>query len=481
MARLIDLPIMICGELKYPADDYIEIDYSNGVTARITRPSAEDFERIFSYAEPLHLLPIEKVSRYLSTFGRSFSNPSNPIRREAVELSAHVTGYSKEMLERDYAIISAYLSPRFTSYEVVESELGDHRILDEWVRRKVARVRAFPRGRALHVLVGNVPLTGIYSVFRSILTKNQTIAKLPSRDIISTLYFMRGLIDANSDGEPYRQTLNRSLSAFYLDSASAELKRLIEASDVVCAWGKGRSLKSIKEKVPHSTPYLEGCDLDKAAVRMAHDVSIYDQEACLCAQRLFIIGEYREYVAKLEKWLAWQARYLPRGSMNPDVESHILRTELEARFRKWPLLTEGPPWRIVVCDPYSVGDHPLGRTLFVHPVGSEEEILPFIDEETQAISIFPYQGNIERLGDLFCARGACKICETGMSMYPREGWTHDGMYPLQYLVRLCYLDENMGWEYKYEEKEGALAFLYNMYGKPSENYEEFIRQFPVPR
>ena len=487
MTKTIDLPIVICGETKYPGKNPIVLHYENDVEVRITRPTPEDFEQIFSYNEPLHEVSIAKVSRYLSTFGQYFSNPDNPLRCEAVSLSADITGYHEKMLARDYGIISAFLSARFSSYDLVDSELGNGEIMDEWIRRGVARVKAFPRGRALHILVGNVPLTGIYSVFRSVLTKNQTVAKLPARDIVSTLYFVRGLIEANSDGTPYRSRLNSSLSALYLDGESTELKKLIEASDVVCAWGKGNSLKRVKEKVSYATPYLEfgpkrsfaliypnDCDLDEAAVRLAHDVSLYDQEACVCPQRLFVKGPYKELVERLTYWLEWQAHALPRGVSNSDVESHIQRTEMEARYRGWPMVTGDPAWRVIVCDPFDVGDHPLGRTLFVHPIESESEILPFVDEETQAVSVYPYDDRVKRLGDMLAG-----TYETGMVMYPREGWTHDGMYPLQHFVRMCYLDENMSWEYKYQDKESAISFLDNMYGHPQEDYERFLKLFPV--
>jgi long-chain-fatty-acyl-CoA reductase len=493
MTKIIKLPIIICGELKYPEEDYISIDYYNNVQVRITRPTNEDLEKIYHYKAPLHDIPISKVTRYLSHFAQSFFNPENPIRKEAVELSTYVTGYSKEMLDRDYSIISAFLSQRFTSYEILEAELGSDKILDTWVKNKVARIRAFPRGRAFHILVGNVPLAGIYSIFRSILTKNQTIVKLPSRDIVSSLYFIKALIEANNDSQEYTTMISSSLSALYLKRNSKTIEDVISSSDMICAWGQGDSLKNIKTKVPYSIPYLEfgpkrsfslvytkNCDLNKAAIRMAHDLTVYDQEACLCPQRLFIIGEHTDYILLLQKWLNWQSKYLPRGVNNPDIESHIFRTKLEAKYRKWEIYESEPQWRIIIADPYLVAEHPLGRTLFVHLVKSEDDILPFIDDETQSISVYPYEDNIERLGDLFCAQGVARLCETGMSMYPREGWTHDGMYPLHYFIRMCCLDANMAEEYRYENAEGAKMFLKNMYGNPDENLHEFIEQFPIP-
>lgn len=497
MKKIIELPIIICGEIKYPeGDNYIEINYENDVLVRITRPSKEDFKRIFDYSQELHKVPLAHVSRYMTVFARKFLNPMNPIRQEAVELSSYVTGYSKEMLDRDYGIISAYLSARHTSYEMLEAEFGDWRITEEWVRNKVARVRAFPRGRVFHILVGNVPIAGMYSVVRSILTKNQTVVKLASRDIISTLFFMKALIESNENGPEYRKLISSSLSAFYLEKESDDLVQMINSADMVCAWGKGESLRNIKKLIPHSVPFLEfgpkrsfsllfiddTCDVEKAAIRMAHDLSIYDQEACLSPQQLFIIGDSKEYLKKLQKWLDWQSESLSRGIVNSDAESHIIRTGLEAKYRGWEVMEgRNKQWNIILCNPYDIAEHPLGRTLFIHQIEKVEDMIPFIDDETQAISIYPYDDRAADIGELFCSHGASKICETGMVAYPREGWTHDGMYPLHYFVRLCYLDENMGEEYKYEDHEGACSFLSNMYGNPQTKLDEFEKLFPFPK
>ncbi|RCX11149.1 long-chain-fatty-acyl-CoA reductase [Anaerobacterium chartisolvens] len=490
MPRIIELPIIICGELKYPKDDYIELKYSNDITVRITRPSKEDLQSIYDFSEDINSIRFSDLAKYITNFASSFYNPENSIRKEAIELSACITGYEEKMLARDYDIISDYLSYKYNIYDIVGAELGSYRMLDGWERKELVKLRAFPRGRTFHILVGNVPMTGFFSVFRSIITKNQTVVKLPSRDIVTTLYFAKGLIEANNGGERFQEMLNKSLSVFYLERDDDTLSEMIEASDMICAWGKGESLKMIKEKIPHSIPYLEfgpkrsysvlyteDCNFDKAAIRMAHDLCVYDQEACLSPQRLFIIGDYKAYLPVLEKWLNWQSECLRRGVSNKDVESHIYRIRMEAKFRKWQMTEGEDQWRIIVCDPLEVNEHPLGRTLFVHPVKSESEILPFIDDETQCISVYPYEENLERLGDIFCAKGASKICETGMSFYPREGWSHDAMYPLHYFVRLCYIDCDSKYEYKYDtDEESVLLYVSQMFGHP-DNLDEVLEQF----
>lgn len=480
MKKILNLPIIINGELIYPSNEYIELEYTKAIV-RITKPSKNEINKILSFNDALHDISVHEVTGYLSKFGSKFLEPGNKTFEEAVELSSIVTGYSKEMTKRCFYIISEYLLERHLLCNKIEAEFGDYRILDTWVRNQVARVRAFPRGRAFHILVGNVPLASMYSIVRSILTKNQTVAKLPVRDIISVLYFMKGLIEANGPSHP----ISRSLSALYLNRNSDDLDIIINNSDTVCAWGKGESLKKIKEKVPHSVPYLEAgpkssysilfleeCNYDKAAIRLAHDLCIYDQEACFSPQRLFVIGNVSKFLPHLKDWLNWQTKYLPKGETSPDSDSHLLRTKLEAIYEKWPIHQKDNDWCIIEANPYLLSDHPLSRTLFVHSINHEDEILPFIDDDIQTISVYPYKKDIiEKLGDKFCSRGAARICETGTASYPREGFTWDSMYGLHYFVRLCYLDESLNSVHKYKNREHAEWYLTKCWGDPIERKE----------
>jgi len=485
MKKLIELPIIVCGEYKYPKEDYIELEYTDGIVVRIAKASNEDIEKITNYREKLEDIPLHEITAYLSNFGRSFVDPNNEIRKEAVDLASQITGYSPEMVDRDYWIIAEYMLERHVSYNLLDAELGNYRILDEWVANQLARVRAYPRGRAFHVLVGNVSLASMYSIFRSILTKNQTVVKLPSRDPVSALYFTKAFIAANVANHP----ISKSLSVVYTEPKGEVFKTLIESSDIVCAWGKGESLKSIKEIIPHSVPYLEfgpkrsyaiikleNIDMDKAALRVAHDITVYDQEACLCPQRLFVIGDTAQFIPYLKKWLTRQGNLLPKGRVNSDAESHLMRVKLEAKYRNWPIEEGENGWTIIEADPYVVSEHPLGRTIFVHQINTIEEIVPFLDDETQTVSLYPYDKEyVEKTGHILCAHGVSRICETGLANYPREGFTWDAVYALPYFVRLCYLDENFNTTGKYGRRFQAEYYISGCYGNPGVDSEELKR------
>lgn len=460
--RTISLPIMVCGELRFPhGDDAVELEYVDDLRVRLPRLRVADVEQIIENREILADIPLADVSEYLSNAGQLWGDPQHKLRREAVEHAEATTGYSRKTIEYDYWTMGDFLMFRNNFYDLLDAELGSHTMLDEWVRNQVARVRAYPRGRALHFLVGNVPLASVGSMVRSILTRNQTIVKLPARDPVTSLYFAQALVQANGPNHP----LSRSLSVAYWEHDSEACQRLLDASDVVCAWGRGASLQAIKARVPHSVPYVEfgpkrsfglvyseEIDVDYAALRIAHDISLYDQEACFSPQRLFVIGDPTALIASLAKHLDEQMRVFPPAHHTLDVASHVLRSQLEARFRNWQVVEGDGNWTILICDDgRPTMDAPLSRTILVHPVASLAEVACHVDDETQTVTVLPHDRAVE-VADTLCSRGAVRVCEGGLSGHFRQGFTHDGGYPLQHFVRLAHIDAPLDYTYKYGPK-----------------------------
>ena len=473
--RRILLPKIICGEVRHakPGDEVTVLRYEDDIVVEIPTLTEADVEAIVANRTLLDDIPIGAVTDFLGNAGRKMLDERDPLRNEAIAHGTLVSGFTREMFESDYTIMGTYLSKRHLFYALLDGELGDHHILDEWIRNQVGRIRAFPRGRALHIMVGNVPLASMFSAMRSILTKNQTLIKIPSRDPVTSTYFALLMLAANKPSNP----LSRAISCFYADKDSPCLDHLKRSSDVICAWGKGSALEEIKRTIPHSIPYLEfgpkrslsvlfsaDANLRAAAMKLAHDVSVYDQEACFSPQRLFVIGEVEPFLTELRGFLDVFARALPKGRTNMDAESYLLRTRSEARYRGWEVHASAE-WTVIVADPHDVVDHPLSRTLFVHRIDSLDEIVPFVDDETQTITVQPYR-HAEKVADVLCPHGAQRICESGMVASPRGGFTHDGMYPLHYFVRIAHLDESVNYVNNIWDKAFFTQYYHKVFGSP---------------
>jgi len=458
------LPILINGEPRDRAPgDAHELRYDTG--ARVLLPrltpelAAEVREAPAAALDDLHL---DDITLFLGEVGRLWADPRYPGRAEAARIASAVTGYSPQTLEEDYTRIARTLD-RAKLYDIVDADLGTGLVLDDWMPRQSVFVKARPKGRVLHLMVGNVPLAGLFTLVRSVLTKNTTVAKLPSRDPASCLYFAKAFHDVDP-GHP----ITRSLSVVYWPGGSAEEDGFIDDADLVCAWGQGASIAAVKKKIPPGTDFLEfgpkeslhfiGApygDLDNLAMRAAYDISVYEQEACFSPQRMFVEGDAREFAGALALWLDKLLVRLPAGFRSPDRRAHLTRARTEAEFDGHTVLRGGDgQWMIVLMAGEERGpyEHPLNRTIYIHPVADLSDAIGEIHGQVQTVGVHPWP-RAQALADELTRAGADRITEVGLMSRPRPGFTHDAMQPLHAFVRWVTLERGLGYKGRFRDSD----------------------------
>jgi long-chain-fatty-acyl-CoA reductase len=134
-----------------------------------------------------------------------------------------------------------------------------------------------------------------------------------------------------------------------------------------------------------------------------------------------------------------------------DVHAHVSRSRLEAHYNGNEVVASdtGTEWTIVsIEDLAEINEHPLSRTIYVKPVQSLAECADFVDENTQTVTISPWERN-EEIRDLVTLRGATKITEVGLVETSRVGTTHDGMFPMHRLVRWVCVERGRDYWGKY--------------------------------
>jgi long-chain-fatty-acyl-CoA reductase len=224
--------------------------------------------------------------------------------------------------------------------------------------------------------------------------------------------------------------------------------RLLRGADVVCAWGGIEAIAWAARNAPAAVEVVKfgprrslavvgaSADLDRAARGLAHDVSMYDQRACFSVQHVFVEPPLEAFVDRLAHALALYQDILPRGLHDFDDRAGVSLSLAEAAVlgadvRRGP----GAAWAIVTDAEPTIDEHPLGRTIYVHPIRSTREVAAFVTPSIQTIAVAPWRvaGEIREA----CARrGASRFVELGMNNVFRTGGTHDGMYPMQRLVRI---------------------------------------------
>ncbi|MFL6124031.1 aldehyde dehydrogenase family protein [Actinophytocola sp.] len=473
----VELPILVNGELVHGTDaEPHVIEYETGVRIRIPRVTPQVVQDVLKTSRlALAELHLDEITVFLNEVGRRWGDPDHAGRAEAVELASRITGYPRVMMASDYQRI-ARACDRAKLYDIVETDLQDPLLLDDWIPRQSVFLRAVPKGRVLHLMVGNVPLAGLFTIVRGLLTKNVTVAKLPKRDPVSTLAFARAFADVDP-----AHPLTRALSVLYWPGGDPVEQSFVDASNVVCAWGQRSSIESIKPKVPMGVDLLEfgpkeslmfiggdQADWDAVALRAAYDLSVYEQEACFSPQRIFVEGDADLFAAKLAANLDTVLRRLPAGFAPIDKRAHIARARQEARFDGWRVRqSEGAEWTVVTLPDGEAPrlDHPLGRTAYVHPVRDLADAVREIHAETQTVSVYPWQRGMD-LGERITLAGAGRVTEVGLMSRPRPGFVHDAMRPLHAMVRWVAVERGLDYRGRFRDASRE-EFERRIFGAPA--------------
>lgn len=390
-------------------------------------------------------VPLQEIVTFLHRVGVHWKNDEYARRRLFIRQLQEIVGFSEEMAIAEADLIAAILTGLQRLYDTVDLELGSCRMLDDWIPRGDCEVRALPRGRFVHLLPGNVPISSVLSMLRSLVTKNQTIVKYASRDPVTATSLALSFLDVDSE-----HPVTRALTVTYWPVDHPGGERLLREADGVCVWGGVEALawaqrnahpeaEIVRFGPKESIAIADVRDADDAAAAgrgIAHDVCMYDQEACFSTLRVFVAGECTMLRKAIVAAFRQYDGILPPGLRHPDLVAHTSSLMLHHGVLGSTVeQSEVGSWAVVECGPGEVESHPRARTLFLHPVGSIQESVPWVGRNTQTVAIFPWERNRE-IREVLVRRGVARLVETGMSGLLRLGGSHDGMDPLTRFVRI---------------------------------------------
>lgn len=440
-----DLPLVINGRrLDAREGPKLALEYAGGTTLHMPRLTEElTAELLANDPRPISDLALQDIVAFLNRVGQNWKSEEYTRRRLYVRLLQDLLGYSETAAEVEADWIGILLSSHGRAYDLVEAELGSRFILDHWVGREEAEVRALPLGRTLHILPGNVPISAVVSLLRGLLTKNLCIAKVSSADPVTPVSLALSFLDVDPD-HPVAQ----AVSAVYWDHEDPLGQEIGARVEGICAWGGNESLRWARTHAredaevicfgPKRSVAFVGRDAEpkRAARGLAHDVCVYEQRACFSVRQVFLEIPVEQFMDPLTEALEEYRELLPPARRTFDEAARAALTRQEEEFLGGSVLDgEEAAWALIAKPPETVGDHPLCRTLYLHEVDDLSEALTYLDDTVQTLTADPWERLID-LRDDITARGVSRMTELGLNNVFRVGGTHDGMQPLSRLVRL---------------------------------------------
>jgi long-chain-fatty-acyl-CoA reductase len=391
-------------------------------------------------------VPTHEIISFLYNVGQNWKSEEYNRRRLYVRYLVKFLGYSEKMAEHEANWIAMLFSSHYYLYDMIACELGHKDILDTWIRREEADVRAFPIGRILHSVPGNVPMSTTLSILRALLTKNISIIKSSSSDLITPLFIALSFLDVDA-----MHPVARSLSVVHWKGKSDTrvVCKLIQGSDGICAWGGEDAMNWASEQSRHTNAEIikfgpkrslsilgKDANLKEAARALAHDICVYDQKGCFSVRQVFTQVHPELFMSELITALdLYEDTILPKSIHSIDEHAIFSLVLEEARFLGSKVVKgDKNRWSIVIAPPIEIEEHPLGRTIFLHHIDSFDEIDKYVDKSVQTIALCPWNLSI-KLRDRFAKLGVSRMVDFGMNNIFRIGSAHDGGYPLQRFVK----------------------------------------------
>ncbi len=447
MERMEKVPFTICGRQKKGEDIVLEFGHKDNRT-KISLPEITDSDvhQIGNTdTESLHKLSINDIISFYSKLGDLWGSPNYEKREELIDLTSRATGYSKEMVELGMEQICGILKKEHLE-ATLHSDLGDKRPLDEWVTRAGSVVHCQPRGRMFHILEGNVPAVAIMSIVSGSLTKNANIIKMSDRDVITASYFAQSFHDVDPE-----HPVTKTTSVLYWPHTNHGIfGKIISLVNAVSVWGGYDTIHEMRKSMPQGVELLEfgprrgvqliGKDafdyLEEVTKNAAHDLTLYDQEACFSPQIAFVEGDAERYAEFLAKSLEEENAKLPKGYGEPKFHANIANARIFSKFRGHKVHTSAKTeWTVILAGKLEdFPTHPLGRTIFIIPVKDLAESIEHIGPETQVVAIEPYSRAAD-LKERLTVKGVDRITRLGKMGDFALGSPQEGMYPLSRMVR----------------------------------------------
>jgi len=402
---------------------------------------------------------VHERARLLGRAGARFLDPADPLRQEAEERLPATADISPEMAR----LVIDGMARDWTGERLeglLAAELPQPEALDRFVLQPGGRrARAFAPALSLHVGAGTVPGVSATSMLRGLLMGSATLVKPGVGDVVLPVLLARALAEE-------APRLARAVAVLYWSGGSGERAESValETSDLVVAYGGDATVRSLRERMPVTTPLvayhhrlsvalvgrsaLSQERLPGVAVALARAVALFDQRGCVSPHAVLVeqggAAGAIELAEALARELEGLHRVLPPTRPAPSHAStvHQLRRTCELRRAAGEEIElhagPGASWTVVLEPAAKIEPSCLGRTVHVHSVADAlvaPDLLEPVGRHLQTVGVAGLGERIEEVAAALGKVGAVRICPLGEVPFPPPSWHHDGRGPLSVLLR----------------------------------------------
>lgn len=385
--------------------------------------------------EWLHSISINDILDFIEVFG-------NLIQENSTSTFASTQKHLSNFFKRDNLERELNLSLR-----------GNYLILDKFVKLENGGKKLYhtqPRGLAVHWIAGNVDELGLFSIIQALITKNVSLIKAPSN--YENLLYLVDLLKITKTEKLSGEELVKTITIIYLEKDDEQNQKLIsECADVRIIWGGLDAVSSIIS-IPKKSfcedivfgPKYSYVILDEEAtlnpdlaLKLAFDISIFDQNACSSPHTIFIETENKDILnsfgEKLSIAMDKVNKLIPKKSISESKAIEIHKIRLENEFSGNVFSSKDTSWTVVISENNELEKPCFSRIVFIKSISDASFLSTLNNKKIQTIGILMNKEKRLKLIDALSLHGGDRSPTIGdMSTYENP-W--DGMFVMDRLVR----------------------------------------------
>ena len=408
----------------------------------------------------LHELSFDDVLDYLEALGKRLDPATNPLIREACELSYGASPLTPSII--DFSFSPDVLGAQFRRENTiaVADQVGRD-YMEGWVEKSepnggATTVRCYG-ARTLFIVAGNSPIVSAMALIRCILLRSDGIFKAPSNDPFTATAIVQTMAEMAPD-----HPITKHVSVGYWSGGDQFVEeKLYQPHNLekICAWGGYASMKHVAQYIQ---PGLELISFDpkvsgsyigaktfaseetmrEAAALLAMDVGSINQVGCSNSRLVYAeCGTDDEGVDKLRQF----GQYVYDAIMQLPEEQSTKPKHYDSELkRNVDALRLDDDWYTVIGGDDNEGavvvSHLNGavafsstlidRTTNLIPIDGVDEVLNKISAYTQTIGVYPEETKHDISHKLALA-GVQRFVSLGSACESHMTGPGDGLEPLR--------------------------------------------------
>ncbi|URZ02812.1 acyl-CoA reductase [Clostridium felsineum] len=396
-----------------------------------------------------HNISTEKTIDILDKCAKLWLNKEYSNRH--IKMLSKITNQSYELVSYELQG-SMKMLLRENIEKTISEEIGDLKIMDEWVETSFGKVHRQPRGLLFHNVSGNAFVVIPTSISMGLLSKNCNLVKVSADEPYFAYMFYKSLCEID-------ESIKDRLSVVYFDSSNKNIYETVaKQSDCIVHWGGEHSGKIMAELCAKYDTHLilHGAkisfeviekidDENIVAKNVARDIVLWEQKACLSPRIIFVNKnlDVNQFAVKLSKALNLLSQVFPKAYLNAwssiktiqDRQYCLLKyginkgekVKLYSSFNAdyTVLLEESLPDKADI-------NRCFNRFVLICPYESKDTVCEYIEENLKDyLQTMGYSGNDEKFIEKMTQIGVSIVTKPGEMSVRYPGTTHDGMHNLK--------------------------------------------------